>query len=382
MWSKISRISAGSLTSISIGWEFLRLRVHGLRAHERREAFVEPPGRPPLHRDEVSEPLVRELVIDHLRDPLARGDGRILGVDEERRLAVRHKAPVLHRSGREVGQRDHVELGQRVRDAEPVGEVREAEFGDLKAEAPVRGLARGGPNADLDAVLILGEDPLEVRDHEAQEVRGHDRRGFVGDLFFAAGSDDLLDGHVRERREFLRHAQGHLERRLHVRLVPARERPARVGRLELGGRAPGLLPEVIVRRAVEAVHLIVQRPGEFQFQRSRFLRREGPSEVDGDRLEFFVEADGLGTDAHAFHGHERRAVDVQLDRVQRDAAEALGRLDPDGLPAFELEVRQVRLDPKIVALGKDVAVETVRIPGGAGRSLRHVRDDSWICGSR
>lgn len=68
--------------------------------------FIEPDVVPPFHCDEISEPLVCELVRDDNGDPLL-GDDRGLRFGKEKRgLAVGDQAPILHCAGTEVGNGD------------------------------------------------------------------------------------------------------------------------------------------------------------------------------------------------------------------------------------------------------------------------------------
>uniref|UniRef100_A0A182JBR1 Uncharacterized protein n=1 Tax=Anopheles atroparvus TaxID=41427 RepID=A0A182JBR1_ANOAO len=61
--------------------------VHAQELHERRVALVQPQVRPPFHRDEIAEPLVRDLVPHGQRDRLLADEGRVLRVDQHERLA-------------------------------------------------------------------------------------------------------------------------------------------------------------------------------------------------------------------------------------------------------------------------------------------------------
>jgi hypothetical protein len=69
--------------------------VADARLHPRGEALVEPQVVPPVHRHQVTKPLVGELVDDDLGHALTLTRRGVL-VDEQVDLAVGHKAPVLH----------------------------------------------------------------------------------------------------------------------------------------------------------------------------------------------------------------------------------------------------------------------------------------------
>jgi len=63
--------------------------------HPGCKPLVEPETFPPVHGDEVAEPLMREFVLDYFGDPLfccSAGGG---GVEEEVDDAVGYQAPVL-----------------------------------------------------------------------------------------------------------------------------------------------------------------------------------------------------------------------------------------------------------------------------------------------
>ena len=66
---------------------------------------------PPLHRRDIAEPHVRDLMALRRRDVLLAVQVRLLGVEEERARAPGDEAPVLHRARVEVGRDERVELG-------------------------------------------------------------------------------------------------------------------------------------------------------------------------------------------------------------------------------------------------------------------------------
>ena len=85
--------------------------------HEGGERLVQPNSVPPLHGHQVAEPHVRHLVRNHIGQVLQLelcGGGR---VGQQQALAVRNGAEVLHRTGGEVGERQHVALIGGVGDA-------------------------------------------------------------------------------------------------------------------------------------------------------------------------------------------------------------------------------------------------------------------------
>ena len=111
-----------------------RVGVAGGDLHERGERLVEPDPVPPLHRDEVAEPHVGQLVGDDIGDQLALALGGRGRIDEQQVLAERDAAQVLHRAGGEVGQRQQVDLVARIGDAVVVLEPAQAERADVERE--------------------------------------------------------------------------------------------------------------------------------------------------------------------------------------------------------------------------------------------------------
>ena len=63
------------------------------------------------------------LVSHHLGDALTGAGGGVVGVNQQRSLAVGDAAPVFHRSRGEVGDCDMVQLGQGIGDAEVFVEI-------------------------------------------------------------------------------------------------------------------------------------------------------------------------------------------------------------------------------------------------------------------
>ena len=76
-------------------------RVDGQHLHERGERLVEPDAVPPLHRHEVAEPHVGDLVGDDVGDPLELGVRRRCRVSTSSAVSRKVIAPeVLHRAER------------------------------------------------------------------------------------------------------------------------------------------------------------------------------------------------------------------------------------------------------------------------------------------
>ena len=115
-----------------------------LGLHPGREGLVEPDVVPPGRGDQVSEPLVGELVCRDRRVGAPTLDPVLLGTGQDQRLAEGDQAHVLHRAelhGEGDGQ--HVELLVRVGDAEvvlePLEDLRRYACRPRPPRAPVRG---------------------------------------------------------------------------------------------------------------------------------------------------------------------------------------------------------------------------------------------------
>ena len=205
---------------------------------KRGERLVQPDAVPPLHRHEVAEPHVGELVGDHVGDRSQLGLGGAVGVDQQRGLAVGDAAEVLHRARREVGERDHVELVARVRDAVVVGEEAQARTRRPPARTPSGGPCRARyDDPQRRAVDVDRLGGLERADDERDQVGRHLHRVGEPDRPLAVAgrlSRDLAAVRDRERAR-RRTTSVTREDRLELGLVPARERPPGVGGLELGG---------------------------------------------------------------------------------------------------------------------------------------------------
>ena len=93
--------------------ELRKRRVDDLRRHEVREDFLEPHVVEPAHGHEVAEPHVRGLVRDHRRpaEQLVLG-GRL--VQQQAGRVVEDGAGMLHAAELERGDRDEVELAERI----------------------------------------------------------------------------------------------------------------------------------------------------------------------------------------------------------------------------------------------------------------------------
>ena len=124
----------------------------GLVLHPGGKALVEPDVVPPLHGDQVAEPLVGHLVGDDQGDFFLGVDGGCFGIDQQIGLAIGDGAEVFHGAGLEVGQGDEVELLERVGNAEVVVVVVQHVLGDIEAVGREGDLVGRGADADGYAV--------------------------------------------------------------------------------------------------------------------------------------------------------------------------------------------------------------------------------------
>ncbi len=198
--------------------------VDGGVADERGEALVEPDIVPPLHRDEVAEPLMREFVGDRNED---KAPVKLSGplVDQELPLLERDRAPVLHGPPRQFADSDEVELGQGVGDL--VVSLVGPEEGSRDSQGePARAGAtgarhygdRGGPGAI--------RDPFEFPDAQIEQVRGHGRGSGEGPA--TAASLPFHRGRYGIRNHLLLGVDAHRQGKSSLAIGPvdARENPA------------------------------------------------------------------------------------------------------------------------------------------------------------
>ncbi len=216
-----------------------------------------------------------EFVGDDVSDALAFVLRGVRRVDEQRRLAERDAAQVLHGACGEVGEGHEVDLVGRVVDAVVVLEPAEAELADVQTERGEVGSAGHVHDPQGNAVGVDRVGRVQVPHDERHEVRAHLHRVGESDDGAPVGRRSFGLGTVGDGGQPVLHVEGDREHRLELRLVPARERPAAVGGLHLR-RGDDLLVAVGVdeRAAVEASELVVQDPGERDGQR-RVARLDG-----------------------------------------------------------------------------------------------------------
>ena len=62
--------------------------IHAEILDPRGESLVEPEMRPPFHRDQIAEPLMRQLVTNHQSHALFGRHRRVEGIDQQARLSA------------------------------------------------------------------------------------------------------------------------------------------------------------------------------------------------------------------------------------------------------------------------------------------------------
>ena len=175
--------------------------------------------------------------IDH---QLAIGLSSAIGVHQQQVLSEGDAPQVLHRPGREIRQRDEVDLLPGVIDAVVLAEPPQAERRGLESEAGEMPLAGCVHHPHRCAVDIDRLGRLEWADHKGDEIRAHHHR--VGETHLDASGVAVVDcptrdlRRIRDRRQAVSDDEGDREHRLELGLVEARKRPPAVGRLHLGRR--------------------------------------------------------------------------------------------------------------------------------------------------
>ena len=231
------------------------------------EALVQPDVVPPLHRHQVAEPLVGDLVGDDRGHRLERVHRRRRLVGQQQPLAEGDGAGVLHRPGGEVGDADDVELAEGVGDAEVVVEELHLVFGGLQREGGELVLVGRGADANRRSSAATPSRHTKSPTSSATRyvdifgVRAKVTRvlarfgpGRVGEL---AAVGDRRVGGVDHQRD----VEGGLLRRL----VERREGAARVGGLHLAHRVVA----AVGLAQIEAAQLVVEDAGVGDADRGR-----------------------------------------------------------------------------------------------------------------
>ena len=127
---------------------------------------------------------------DYVDDILARLRRRRRGVEEQDPFSIRDRSPVLHGAGREVLERDVIELLQRIGHSIVFVQVVEDPDRFLQTPAAMGDPVGKGPHADFRSLPTLPVEGFERPDDEGEEVGGHargfgeaDKPGAVSEIF-------------------------------------------------------------------------------------------------------------------------------------------------------------------------------------------------------
>ena len=237
-------------------------------AHPVGKTLVQPDVVPPGRGDQITKPLVRQLMADHhAKEALLLGRGLV--VEDQQRIRIQIGAGILHRAGHDR-RGDLIELGIRERLAEIAFQMGDDALGAFQRKAQARRilLSRDHPDRQRDAALRRRRHGAfgghKGANHQRDQIAGQRqrwRKAMHGDAVasLAAGFGRVADG-LQARRS----AQGDLPRRLEARLVKAGEGGACVGGLKLRPAVPvvaDLDAEQTCRALVEA-RVIVKRKSD------------------------------------------------------------------------------------------------------------------------
>lgn len=270
--------------------------------HVLREAFLEPEVVEPAHGDEVSEPLMGELVEDEdVAVEAIEGGGR--GAEEDGLFAEEGAAGVFHAAVGEAGDEDHFIFGEGERLREVGGEVLNALGGGGldNGDFGFGGLSFGFADPDIGHALC-GEDVDEGSGSEGEEVGGNGfgfgegggssagRCGIAKQLTIYDNGEGVGDD-----VPVLRRSDGEIKARFEVGLIEAGEGHAGVHGDEEGVEI--FLAVVVVFKAGDGFACGADVGGEVNFEgvgaRAEGLGRQNEMAVaDGRRNRKAVERDG------------------------------------------------------------------------------------------
>lgn len=330
------------------------------------EALVQPELIPPVHGDEVSEPLVSKLVGNNVGNIVLKASRGSLLVKEHAGRAVGDQTPVLHGAVGELVDSQKIRLGERVVNIEDFGKVVNGLGGVLESVAALLLEAAGSVHADgelLAVVAALGEslDVLEVTDGPGQEVAAHDGSSLKRDELPALlGRLGLLDRHVAKSNLVVGDLNLEIVCGLQIGLVKAGESSAGVAGLELGaehvvplivaGDRVGRSDDGLVLASVEASHVVVDDTLERNDDGSLLGDGDILVKGNGGALSGLIVGDVGGLPALSGLGVIDRDLglgNLELDRVENDLLrgldnfrfDAAARLTVSEWGAFRVGVR-------------------------------------------
>ena len=292
--------------------------------HPAGEPFVQPEIVPPGHGDEIAEPLMRHFMRGDREDALAIAFGTDAWIVQQDALEGEDRAPVFHRAEKLGLPRpgNIIELRQWIRRAEIV--VEEGQDGRCAVERilPLIGFALAHDDADI-GPSHLAVDPFKIAQAEEQQIAGHDRRTAKGDAAQAiADIFARFHRHVAERHLVRRNGGGQIEHGLVIRLVPARYKPARIGRFELGEQPAALGPvRVLIVQREQSVRLRADFSGVDDVEQIGALGH-ALAKIKARGLRIGIQGD-LGRVRFAVRSVQRHAVHREIRGVEH---EGIGRL--------------------------------------------------------
>ena len=293
----------------------LPVRVHvvnSIPTGPGSETLVQPELIPPVHGDQVAEPLVSKFVRDNVGNVVLEARRSSGFIVEDTSGSVSDETPVLHGSVCEFVNSEQVGLGERVLNLENVGEEVNDLGGVFNSPFSLVLETASSVNADgqlLAVVLALSEtlNVLEITESPGQEVGAHDGSALKGhDLPALLAGLGVLDRHVAEDDLVDGDLNVKVEGSLQVGLVKARESSTSIGRLELcaehvvelvvegdGGSRVNL---GLVLAAVETSHVVVDDAVKLNDYVGLLGDGDLLVELDGGALGLFIVADTAGSE--------------------------------------------------------------------------------------
>ena len=307
---------------------------------------------------------MRHLVRDDRENILLRFGGGILRIEKQDRLVIGDAAPVLHRAAETARDRDQVELGQRIRNAEILIEVVQDLRLALERITTHLRFPFGREDAQLYTVLfalngiqLAGDQDDEITRHRGRKSEVH----FFATGVTAPGYNFLLYRHVRDRGEILRDDGGELEAGAETGLVPAREHAARVRRLELRPEhglffvRPLLLIAGVEKPLPLRIDPALKLERELVITCRQFVRQSQRQRLLGG-----VELDRFFRERLVVH---RGGGNFDLERVEHDLCDRLLDFEFNRFRASEGEFREIRIDPDRVFDGQNILGQLSRRGG-------------------
>ncbi len=239
-----------------------------------------------------------EFVLNDLGHALLGRRSAGLLIEHQVNDTVGDESPVLHGTGREVGDGDHVHLGEGEVDAEDLLVECEGLGGKVKGEATVLDVLAGRRVDANGHPEVVGLDDIELTHDKGEKVRRHLGRFVEGNGLLGSSADLRLvvslrgNVHVAQRSQVLVRDERHGELGFQGRLVEAGESPASISRLHLadGENAIGAIG-LLVCGAVEASHLVIELTSELDLQLRLAAFADGIVEVELGHLSGFVVGD-------------------------------------------------------------------------------------------